>query len=180
MTLPHSITFSDLTSHEQEAIASLQTECSNLFSRRCSETSSNISLQTILRKIHQFIHSDDIEAQARRADACGILWISKGIVLNTSRLRGLLGKGRSWINEHFTRLGYVPAGPESQLEVALELTRILGRGRYDAKKSAHWTCRSPKVPGEGIEFEEVDRLGKDDSWGSEIEDVIPYDTWGFV
>jgi hypothetical protein len=177
MTIPCSTTLSGLTIQEREVITSIRNECANLFARRCSEVQSNVSLQIILGKMRQFIHSDDIEAQARRADACGILWTSKGIAVNTSRLHNLLGKGRTWINERLTRLGYISAGQESQEEVVLEIIKILGRERYDAKKSAHWTYRSTKVRSDDCQSEENDPSGKNDSWSSEFEDVGTYDPW---
>jgi hypothetical protein len=101
-----------------------------------------ISLMEVLDKLRRFIECDDREVHARRADACGILWVSHGVVVNTRRLPTVLGKGRSWINDHLARIGYVTGRTDVESQATLEVASILGRTRYDAKASTHWTFRA--------------------------------------
>jgi hypothetical protein len=133
---------SDLSAPERDALSEIRADCERIFSRRSSKCSSTCSLQLILRKLRKFVGLPVEEGHARRADACGIFWVSKGVVVNTQRLPVIFGKGRSWINDHLTRLGYLTVGNGTQLEVALEMAAVLGPARYDAKKSSHWTFRS--------------------------------------
>jgi hypothetical protein len=159
--------FSELTVEERQALALLQGECKRLFGRRSPGRSPAGPLQQALHELQQFVHSDTV-GQARRADACGIVWWSRGIAVNTSRLTRVLSKGRSWINEHLAELGMLLPTSECQVEVATELSRLLGRQRYGAKQAAHWTCRVQRPP-----------FPKDlpESWEDEWHPGVPNDDW---
>jgi hypothetical protein len=156
---------------EQSAISAIQADCSRLFSRRTLDSSACASLRAVLQSIRAFTQSDGADAHARRADACGLIWLPTGIVVNTRRLPAVLGKGRSWINDHLSRLGYTLAGADRQMEAAVEATRILGRARYNARTCAHWTYRV--VAQEVADPAVVDQA---DPWNAE-SDIDP-EIWG--
>jgi hypothetical protein len=131
--------FPDLTADEQRLLAEIQGDCARAFARRYPRS----AFLSVLEQIRAFVHSGDAEAQARRADACGLIWMSHGIAVNTRRLPRVLGKGRSWINERFAQLGYAPAAKDRLPDIAIELARALGRRRCGAQEAAHWTYRCP-------------------------------------
>jgi hypothetical protein len=120
-----------------------------------------------------FVQNDDVEIQARRADACGIVWLAGGIIVNNRRLPVVLGKGRSWINDHLARLGYALAGQDRQMEAAVEATRLLGRDRYNVHTCVHWTYRlgsSTEPPANAFQ-----QAAQTETWSADSD--VDSETW---
>lgn len=69
---------------------------------------------TLLSKVKNFVIKGDA-GDTNRALVCGIVWLDKGVAINTHQLCLLTGKCKSSINGSFQRLGYgtMPTGTDS-------------------------------------------------------------------
>jgi hypothetical protein len=67
-----------------------------------------------ITSVHGFIRRSEV-SQSLRAMVCGIFFGPRFILVNTSRLKNLLGRSKSGMNNHFQKLGYDVMRPSNEI-----------------------------------------------------------------
>jgi hypothetical protein len=139
--------FDQLTADERSEYASLS---ASLASPSCKSrrNKSNETFQAVLDQLRRYIGESPT-----RGLVCGILWLERGIAINTHQLSLVTGRCKSSINGSFQALGYgtIPSGAD----VSPEIERVFPFMRGQFGMLRRWTIRQrvdevPQWPDEEI------------------------------
>jgi hypothetical protein len=132
--------FTNLIEPERRHLSQLPSKWADFFRRNRDQRARSDYFFSILDDLDDFVHSDE-EGVGRRADSCGVVWLSTAIAISIIKLPPVIGRKRSWINRCLAPLSFTFNGPKEELDVIRELTQVLGSCRYNARTAAHWTFR---------------------------------------
>jgi hypothetical protein len=134
---------SDLTSQEREGLVALRQAFTQVFADSKRIPVDQV-FPRILKLLQQFILSNSVESQHRKARACGILWLGRIMATNTRQLPQVLGRSKSWINSGLLSMGYC-AVPDDTKAVA-QLNSAFPSMRGDYAEARRWTYRAKPMP----------------------------------
>jgi hypothetical protein len=101
------------------------------------------SLRPLLNDLRVFIENESPEVKARRASACGILWLTDCggpmIATHTAVLSLVLKRSKSCLNEQLAKLNYRQVSAQDQN--VSDLMKTLGRNRLSSNDARRWSYR---------------------------------------
>lgn len=120
---------------------------------------------TLLSKIKNFVIKGDANDN-NRALVCGIVWLEKGVAINTHQLCLLTGKCKSSINGSFQRLGFgtMPTGTDSSGDLINKFPLL----KSNFGELRQWTIRKKINDGDDVSPPEADSIPNESS-GIDLE-----------
>jgi hypothetical protein len=129
--------FEKLSAHDQAEYEALR---GALWSPSCKNrrNKGNETFQEVLESLRRYVLRDDLDGNIRGL-VCGILWLDRGIAINTHQLSIVTNKCKSSLNGSFQSLGYgtIPSGAD----VGPEIVKVFPFMKGQFALLRQWTIR---------------------------------------